>query len=60
MFAARYPTAYKALRWLPRTPATPDPEDAMLDRIIATLEKHKAKRLAQEGQPGRPPATRVI
>jgi hypothetical protein len=43
-FARMYPTAAKAARWLPRTEAVQDPEDAMLDRVIAALEELKERR----------------
>jgi len=54
-FGLRHPIAYAARRWLPRTEAVQDPENAMLDRIIAMLEERKAERLAQEGPPDQPP-----
>jgi hypothetical protein len=58
-FEHRYPIAYAARRWLPRTEATPDSEEVILDNILATLEKLKVKRERrdQDGPPtDQPPA----
>jgi hypothetical protein len=47
-FEARYPTAYAARRFLPRTEATLDSEEVRLDNILKTLEELKTERLAHE------------
>ena len=56
-FGLQYPIAYAARRWLPRTEATPDSEEVILDNILKTLAELKAERLAQDGPPtDQPPA----
>jgi hypothetical protein len=55
-FGLRYPTAYRARRWLPKTEAARnpedvrDPKDVRLDNMmIAAHEALEAERRAQEG-----------